>query len=491
MFEVDEVHEFGYTFAVDVWSLGVITFYILTKKLPFPRNNDLLKYARRDSSMAMICSSENQLSQEATSFLTCIMAAKPQDRVTANEALNQIWLQSVQQELPHDSPENSVKAPSVSGMSDLALSDSSSESEAGLATWTTTVRSRSSSRILDPAPYKRVTRVSRSRSKESARLPEVPLKEEKPSSRDAGQSPGPSQVRDGSDSYIGYQSHKASPPDSSSKWEGQKYTHCKCTMVTPTGRGMIRMKKDLIRPEVLQAYGARFHVRNRCLYIEGETLKETVDFYISETLNYTHDKSWKPLSNEEPSWTREEAPSSSPPRGRRQSSASYYERSPRPIDETRLPPPPSPSPQARRKSSAPYHERSPRPIDETPLAPPPSPPPRARRKSLAPYHDNPKADVESTTRRGPKKEVRFSPHAIILEGSGRTRERITSRAGAESDSGLSSWNILNESEPDSEEELEWNRPNWDTQAHSGLETQGESSSNESSIYSRLRFWSQR
>jgi hypothetical protein len=404
MFEVDGDNECGYTFAVDLWSLGVITFYILAGKLPFPRNNDLLRYARGDTSLGMLCASQSQISQEATSFLECIMAAKSRDRGTAEEALRHPWLQSVQQASLPESPLSGAKTSTVGAMSDLALSESSSESEAGPATWTTTVTSRSSSRMPDLALSTRKSRVSRSRSRDSIPLIKLPLEEDSPSS--AEQSPVRFEARHSLDSYTRRRRPIQSTPLEKQHrlWNGQLYTHVMCVVGTPERCGWIRMNKDLIHPEVLQAYGQPFHVKNDCLYIEGELLQGKLDHYVTESWEYTLNKSWKPQAKE----ILAEVP-----------------------------------PYAR---------------------------PRSRQRSLSWHRGNPESNAKSAKQKGPRKGVRFDPRAVILGSSGQRRETATSHADSDSDSRPSSWNFLHDSESD-DEELEWNRSDWDTKAHTGAESQ--------------------
>ncbi|CAG8015659.1 unnamed protein product [Penicillium olsonii] len=91
LFEVD-VDEYSYDFTVDLWSLGVITFYMLTKKHPFLKIEGLLSYYRGEVTMRDLCSQYKSIHEETCLFMGLLMAPKPQDRGTATEALLHAWL---------------------------------------------------------------------------------------------------------------------------------------------------------------------------------------------------------------------------------------------------------------------------------------------------------------------------------------------------------------------------------------------------------------
>ncbi|KAF8247665.1 Pkinase-domain-containing protein, partial [Wilcoxina mikolae CBS 423.85] len=76
-----EVCGFEYTNSVDIWSVGVITYEILTKKVPFRNDVQLVHYLNI-----------KQASQSAVSFIKRLLAPMPSDRPTAEECLDDVWL---------------------------------------------------------------------------------------------------------------------------------------------------------------------------------------------------------------------------------------------------------------------------------------------------------------------------------------------------------------------------------------------------------------
>lgn len=87
-----------FTPEVDIWSLGVITFYMLTGRLPFSGRSDLLAYYRGQAGLHTDHIARNSVSIEASDFLEKTLAATPTDRPTARELLDHVWLAPLQQE---------------------------------------------------------------------------------------------------------------------------------------------------------------------------------------------------------------------------------------------------------------------------------------------------------------------------------------------------------------------------------------------------------
>ena len=83
---------YNYSSAIDIWSIGIICFEMLTKKKPFPLREDIIEYYD-----GMTESPVNQLrdinsSKEAIKFVSALMSARPHERPTAEEALRLEWL---------------------------------------------------------------------------------------------------------------------------------------------------------------------------------------------------------------------------------------------------------------------------------------------------------------------------------------------------------------------------------------------------------------
>ena len=83
---------YNYSSAIDIWSIGVICFEMLTKKKPFPLREDIIEYYD-----GMTDSPVNQLrefnsSKETIKFVSALMSARPHERPTAEDALRLEWL---------------------------------------------------------------------------------------------------------------------------------------------------------------------------------------------------------------------------------------------------------------------------------------------------------------------------------------------------------------------------------------------------------------
>lgn len=83
----------------DIWSLGVITYYLLTCKLPFPRRTDLLAYTSSENTLPETYLSQQGVSPDTYSFLRSMLASNPSMRPSAKDALEHAWLKPLQDEL--------------------------------------------------------------------------------------------------------------------------------------------------------------------------------------------------------------------------------------------------------------------------------------------------------------------------------------------------------------------------------------------------------
>ncbi|CAI7634839.1 unnamed protein product [Penicillium discolor] len=79
-----------YTHRVDIWSLGVLVFYLLCHDYPFPSDNSLSLYVR--TSHFPPCRKLQSVTQEGQKFLKCLLAADATLRLSAKEALQEGWL---------------------------------------------------------------------------------------------------------------------------------------------------------------------------------------------------------------------------------------------------------------------------------------------------------------------------------------------------------------------------------------------------------------
>ncbi|KAJ5082299.1 hypothetical protein N7532_011342 [Penicillium argentinense] len=84
--------------AVDLWSIGVISYYFFTGQLPFSRQSDLLGYYRGEKELPLTFLVQVHASPEALEFLKAVLARNPSDRLPARDALDHAWLMPLQQD---------------------------------------------------------------------------------------------------------------------------------------------------------------------------------------------------------------------------------------------------------------------------------------------------------------------------------------------------------------------------------------------------------
>jgi serine/threonine protein kinase len=85
----------SYTNAVDIWSLGVITFLILTGETLFSNPRRLGRYVSGSFQFPSDVLRANKVSENGCKFVKQLMAAKSEDRPSAKECLQHIWLASL------------------------------------------------------------------------------------------------------------------------------------------------------------------------------------------------------------------------------------------------------------------------------------------------------------------------------------------------------------------------------------------------------------
>ncbi|OMJ87320.1 hypothetical protein SteCoe_11006 [Stentor coeruleus] len=92
-----EVLDGGYNEKVDIWSCGIMTYVLLTGKLPYygydPLNIKIQVYSK-----PFQITEENSegISEECKELLKKMLRIKPEERVSATEALSDVWFKNIQ-----------------------------------------------------------------------------------------------------------------------------------------------------------------------------------------------------------------------------------------------------------------------------------------------------------------------------------------------------------------------------------------------------------
>ncbi|KGO66577.1 Tetratricopeptide-like helical [Penicillium italicum] len=81
-----------YTSAVDIWSFGVIVFYMLTGKRPFLGTIDVIEYGRGHAKFPESAIDTHETGANCVDFLKSTIAPKPEDRLNAYRSLEHSWL---------------------------------------------------------------------------------------------------------------------------------------------------------------------------------------------------------------------------------------------------------------------------------------------------------------------------------------------------------------------------------------------------------------
>lgn len=91
-FQLNDMSNDSYTNAVDIWSLGVIVFLILTSEALFKDQRRLGQYVAGSFVFPLDILLANKISAQGCDFVKGLLALKSEDRPTVKECLHSPWL---------------------------------------------------------------------------------------------------------------------------------------------------------------------------------------------------------------------------------------------------------------------------------------------------------------------------------------------------------------------------------------------------------------
>ncbi|KAJ5962439.1 Tetratricopeptide-like helical [Penicillium viridicatum] len=114
-----------HTSAVDIWSFGVIVFYMLTGKRPFLGTVDVIEYGRGQAEFPESRIDTDRNGADCVDFLKKTIASKPEDRLSAYRSLEHPWLRAYRESSSLLKP--IAEASSISTLPASALGSSEKE----------------------------------------------------------------------------------------------------------------------------------------------------------------------------------------------------------------------------------------------------------------------------------------------------------------------------------------------------------------------------
>jgi serine/threonine protein kinase len=82
----------GPPYAIDIWSLGSITYYMLTNRLVLCELADLYSYGVGNQDGLLCDYTGSNVTLDAKDFIAKLLARSPQARLTASDALSSQWI---------------------------------------------------------------------------------------------------------------------------------------------------------------------------------------------------------------------------------------------------------------------------------------------------------------------------------------------------------------------------------------------------------------
>ena len=100
-----EVIRRSYGKECDLWSCGVITFFLLTRGMPFNANTDKEIFRKILSGQFSYSQWAKNISEEAKDFIDKLLVVNPKYRMTAKQALAHSWIRK------HNHPKQNIGGP--------------------------------------------------------------------------------------------------------------------------------------------------------------------------------------------------------------------------------------------------------------------------------------------------------------------------------------------------------------------------------------------